>query len=143
RRRRIRRGSSTGRGPGRGPDGMTARHGNPADLGACVRRLLGPGRGRWQKPDAVVRALGLRRGQVVGEVGAGPGYFTLRLARAVGRAGRVFAVDPEPRMLERLARRLGRARIRNVTPVAGRGDDPLLPDGTCDRIVLVNAYHHV
>jgi ubiquinone/menaquinone biosynthesis C-methylase UbiE len=118
------------------------RHRNPEDLGACVRRLLGPARARWQKPDAVVRALGLRRGRTVGEIGAGPGYFTLRLARAVGPRGHVFAVDPEVRMLERLAGRLGRHRIRNVTPVVGRDDDPLLPPRSCDLLLVVNAYHH-
>jgi len=117
-------------------------HGNPEDLEACVGRLLDPERARWQKPDAVVRALGLRRGQTVGEIGAGVGYFTFRLARAVGPRGRVYAVDPEPRMLARLVGRLPRARARNVTPVLGRDEDPLLPAGACDLILVVNTYHH-
>ncbi|MGH7267779.1 MAG: class I SAM-dependent methyltransferase, partial [Candidatus Rokuibacteriota bacterium] len=119
------------------------KHGNPRDLDACVRRLLGPGRARWQKPATVVRALGLRPGQTVGEIGAGPGYFTRRLARAVGPRGRVFAVDAEARMLELLVARLARPRDANVTPVLARDDDPLLPDGACDVLLLVNTYHHV
>jgi ubiquinone/menaquinone biosynthesis C-methylase UbiE len=118
------------------------RHRDRGSLRACVRRLLGPARARWQKPAAVVRALGLGRGDTVGEIGAGPGYFTLRLARAVGPRGRVFAVDPDLRMLDRLARRLRRHRTRNVTPVVGRDDDPLLPPGSCDLLLVVNAYHH-
>jgi ubiquinone/menaquinone biosynthesis C-methylase UbiE len=108
-----------------------------------VRRVLDPTRAAWQKPGAVVRALGLRRGQVVAEIGAGPGFFTPRLARAVGPTGHVYAVDPEPQILEMLRSRLARAGIRNVTPVLGRADDPLLPAGSCDLALIVNAYHHI
>jgi ubiquinone/menaquinone biosynthesis C-methylase UbiE len=107
-----------------------------------VGRLLDPARARWQRPAAIVHALGLRRGRTVAEIGAGPGYFTLRLARAVGPGGRVYAVDPEARMLERLGARLRRTGTRNVTPILGLDDDPLLPAGACDLIVVVNTYHH-
>jgi ubiquinone/menaquinone biosynthesis C-methylase UbiE len=118
-------------------------HGNPRDLRACIGRLLDPARARWQRPAAVVRALRLRPGQTVGEVGAGAGYFTLRLARAVGGRGRVYAVDAEARMLEVLVARLARGRAGNVTPVLARDDDPLLPAGACHLVLLVNTYHHV
>jgi len=121
---------------------VRGRYGNPPNLARMVRRALDPKRAAWQKPDAVVHTLGLRRGQVVAEIGAGPGFFTPRLARAVGRTGRVYAVDPEPRILELLRRRLARAGVRNVTPVLGRADDPLLPAGSCDLALIVNAYHH-
>ena len=90
-----------------------------------------------------MRALGLRRGEVVAEIGAGPGYFTPRLARAVGPAGHVYAVDPEAVVLEVLRRRLARTRVRNVTPVLGRDDDALVPGGRCDLAVLINVYHHL
>lgn len=119
------------------------RYGNPADLAAFIRRQMDPGRARWQRPDAVVRALALRRGQVVADVGAGPGFFTLRLARAVGPTGHVYAVDPEPAVLDVLRERLGRSRVRNVTPVLARADDPMLPAGRCDLALVVNSYHHV
>jgi ubiquinone/menaquinone biosynthesis C-methylase UbiE len=119
------------------------RYGNPADLARFLRRQLAPARAAWQKPAAVIRALGLAQGQTVADVGAGPGYFTLRLARAVGPAGRVFAVDPEPVMLEVLRRRLERAGLRQVTPVLGRVDDPSLPRAACDVVFLANAYHHL
>ena len=118
-------------------------HGNPEDLEACIGRLLDPARARWQRPAALVRALGLRPGQTVAEIGAGVGYFTLRLARAVGPRGRVYAVDPEPRMLEPLLGRLRKAGLRQVTPVLGRDDDPLLPPASCDLVLAVNTYHHV
>jgi len=112
----------------------------PGDFQAFVRRQLAPTRAAWQKPDRVVRALGIRRGDVVAEVGAGPGYFTPRLARAVGRAGRVWALDPEPRALALLRERLN--AVANVTLVLNRDDDPALPPGSCDMAVIINAYHH-
>jgi len=108
-----------------------------------IARQEAPGRVAWQKPAAVIRALGLRRGQVVADVGAGPGYFTVRIARALGPAGHVYAVDPEPAILDVLRDRLATARVRNVTPVLGRGDDPMLPAGRCDLALVVDAYHHV
>ena len=105
-----------------------------------IKRQLDPRRVAWQKPVAVVRQLGLRRGEVVAEIGCGPGYFTTRLARAVGSSGHVYAVDPEPALLAALRDRLD--GIRNVTPVLGRPDDPLLPSGRCRLALIVNAYHH-
>lgn len=105
-----------------------------------IKRQLDPKRAAWQKPGAVVRRLGLRRGDIVAEIGSGPGYFTPRLARAVGPSGHVYAVDPEATLLEALRARLD--GVRNVTPVLGRNDDPLLPAGRCHLALIVNAYHH-
>lgn len=116
-------------------------HGNPSDLRRLMRRQLAPTRERWQQPDRVMRTLAVRRGAVVADVGSGPGYFTERLARAVGARGRVYAVDPEPAALQVLVRRLDGAE--NVTPVLSRDDDPLLPPASCDLALFVNAYHHV
>jgi len=118
------------------------RFGNPTDLDGMIARQLAPDRARWQRPDAVVRALAVRRGQVVADVGAGPGYFTLRLARKVGASGHVYAVDAEPMVLEALRKRLTAAGARNVTPVLGGGDDPLLPAATCELALIVDTYHH-
>ena len=115
----------------------------PKELAGALRRQLNPRRATWQKPAVLVRALGLRRGQVVAEIGSGPGYFTPRLARAVGPSGHVYAVDPEAAVLDVLRRRVGRMGVRNVTPVLGRDDDPMLPRGRCDVAVLINCYHHM
>ena len=115
----------------------------PKELAGALRRQLNPRRASWQKPAVLVRALGLRRGQVVAEIGSGPGYFTARLARAVGPSGHVFAVDPEAAVLDVLRRRIGRMGVRNVTPVLGRDDDPLLPRGRCQVAVLINCFHHM
>lgn len=115
---------------------------NPPNLGAYIAAQEEPGRDRWQKPDQVVQALALRPGQTVCDIGAGPGYFALRLARVVGPRGRVYAVDVEPQVLDALRERLEKRRIKNVTPVLALGDDPLLPDAACDLALIVDTYHH-
>ncbi len=117
-------------------------HGNPADLEGYIARMEEPSRAAWQKADEVVRALGLRPGQVACDVGAGPGYFSLRLARAVGEAGHVYAVDVEPRILSVLRDRVQSSNARNVTPVLSLPDDALLPAASCDLILIVDTYHH-
>jgi SAM-dependent methyltransferase len=118
------------------------RHGNPADLRRYLENLEGPDRAAWQKPDEVIAALSLAPGAVACEIGAGPGYFALRLARAVGAAGRVFAVDVEPALLTALRDRIEAAQVTNVTPVLGLPGDPLLPEASCDLALIVDTYHH-
>ena len=118
------------------------KHGNPDDLEAYIARMEEPGRAQWQKPDDVVAALKLKSGQIACDIGAGPGYFSLRLARAVGDSGRVFAVEVEPRILEALRKRIESAKARNVTPVLSLPDDALLPRAACDLILIVDTYHH-
>jgi len=117
-------------------------HGNPADVDGYLARLEAPDRALWQMPDRVVAALGVRPGQTVADLGAGPGYFALRLARKVGRRGRVFAVDVEPTILAVLRDRVAARRLPPITPVLGLPSDPLLPAGSCDRVLSVTAYHH-
>ena len=122
--------------------GDGGRYGNPSDLDGYIAHLADPARDAWQKPDEVVAALRLLPGQVACDVGAGPGYFTLRLARAVGPAGRVYAVDVEPKILDALRERLAQSGLRNVTPVLALADDPLLPAAACDVVLIVDTYHH-
>jgi ubiquinone/menaquinone biosynthesis C-methylase UbiE len=126
----------------RGVPGGFGAHGNPRDFKLMLGRLEDPGRARWQRPDRLVRALALRPGQRVAEIGAGSGYFVRRLARVVGSRGRVYAVDAEPKMLAVLAEELRRRRLGNVTPVLGLDGDPLLPERSLDLILVVNTYHH-
>jgi len=118
------------------------RHGNPEDLSAYVARIEDPARDEWQRPDDVVRALGLKKGQTVCDIGAGPGYFALRIARTVGDRGHVFAVDVDPEILGALRERIERAGARNVTPVLALPADPLVPAASCNLILIVNTYHH-
>jgi ubiquinone/menaquinone biosynthesis C-methylase UbiE len=122
------------------PQEMHHLHGDPA---AYIAALDDPARDAYQKPDEVMKALALRPGEVVADIGSGSGYFTLRFARAVGDAGRVYAVDVSPDMIRHLNHRLRDAGIRNVVPVLSEPDDPLLPDASVDRFVIVDTWHHV
>jgi ubiquinone/menaquinone biosynthesis C-methylase UbiE len=124
------------------PQHAERKYGNPADLDSYIARLADPARDLWQKPEEVVKQLGLRPGQTACDVGSGPGYFTLRLAAAVGENGQVYAVDVEPKILEALRDRIEAAGVRNVTPVLAIASDPLLPQELCDVILVVDTYHH-
>jgi FkbM family methyltransferase len=102
-----------------------------------------PARDEEQKPDEIIRTMGLKNGDVVADLGAGTGYFTRRLAKAVAPAGRVYAVDIQPEMLSRLKENVEKAGARNVEIVLGETDDPKLPRGSLDWILLVNTYHEL
>jgi ubiquinone/menaquinone biosynthesis C-methylase UbiE len=119
---------------------MHQRHNDPQ---AYMAALDNPARDDYQMPGAVVRALGLREGEVVADIGSGTGYFTVRFARAVGEDGRVYAVDISPEMVRHLNRRLRDADIRNVVTVLAEPDDPLLFADSVDRVVIVNTWHHI
>lgn len=126
-----------GGGHGHGRD----QHGNPEDLEHYLEKLESPERIAWQKPDEVVAALGLAQGAVACDLGAGAGYFTIRMARAVGQGGRVHAIDVEPRLLEILGRRTKEAGVSNVHPMLAK-DGEAVPPEPCDLILIVNAFHH-
>jgi ubiquinone/menaquinone biosynthesis C-methylase UbiE len=119
---------------------MRHRHRDPS---AYIASLEDPARDEYQKPEEVLVALDLREGEVVADIGAGPGYFALRFARAVGDAGRVYAVDVSPDMVRHLNRRLRDEDVRNVVSVLADPDDPLLPADSVDRFVIVNTWHHI
>lgn len=110
----------------------------PLDLGL----LDAPDRDQWQKPDQIMDALRIADGSVVADLGAGGGWFTLRLARRVGPRGRVFAEDIQPQMLERISRLVAREQIANVTTVLGTPTDPRLP-ASVDAALIVDSYHEM
>jgi predicted methyltransferase len=100
-------------------------------------------REQWQKVDAIFAEMGVHPGAVVADIGAGDGFFTTRLAKAVGPGGRVFAVDIDDTPLARLRKRLQDEGIDNVTIVKGAVDDPKLPKAALDAALTVNAYHEM
>lgn len=100
-----------------------------------------PERDSWQKPAQVIKALRLARDAVVSDIGAGTGYFAVRLARAVPE-GRVFAVDVAPDMVRYLGERAARERLRNLKPVQAAPHDARIPS-RADLILMVNTYHHI
>jgi predicted methyltransferase len=105
--------------------------------------LTRPDRDAEEQPDRVVRELRIQPGSTVADLGAGVGYFTWRLAGAVGETGKVIAVDIQPGMLERLKQNLAERDIHNVDEVLGAEDDPRLPAGQVDLVLLVDVYHEL
>ena len=95
------------------------------------------------QPDRVIRAVGVEPGMTLGEIGAGRGYFTVKLARAVGPTGRVLANDIDSGALASLERRCRREDLNNVETVLGEYEDPLLPDKALDMVFIVYAVHDI
>ncbi len=102
-----------------------------------------PEREHEEAPTRAIALLNLTPGDVVADLGAGSGYMTVRLARAVGPGGRVFAVDIQPEMLALLTARMAREKLANVTTVLSTPDDPRLPDNTLDLVLMVDVYHEL
>lgn len=100
-------------------------------------------REKWQRVPDLLRAMDVRVGSVVADVGAGSGFLTVRLAQAVGAQGRVYSVDIVPDVLKRLRERVSQAQLSNVEVIEATETDPRLPENTVDSIVMVNAYHEV
>jgi ubiquinone/menaquinone biosynthesis C-methylase UbiE len=96
-----------------------------------------------EDPDLAMRLIRVQRGSTVADLGAGSGYFTVRLARAVGNDGKVYAVDIQAGMLALLQQAITRQRLMNVTPVLGTPDDPRLPAESLDLVLMVDVYHEL
>jgi len=121
------------------PLGAAPQHGRlfpPEQLGM----LEGPDRDAWQRPDQIMDKLLIAEGSVVADIGAGGGWFTMRLASRVGPNGIVYAEDVQPQMIEAITRRTGRAMLRNVRTVLGTSSDPRLP-APVDAVLIVDTYH--
>ena len=103
--------------------------------------LVRADREEFEQPEKVVDALKLQNGMVVADIGAGVGYFSLRIAKRVGPAGEVLAVDIQPEMLNLLKKNQERERLTNVEPVLGTVTDPHLPQEMIDLALLVDVYH--
>src|SRR6478752_4300182 len=112
---------------------------SPKDLNL----LEPPDREAWQKPDQVMDALQIAEGSVVADLGAGGGWFTIRLARRVGAYGTVYAEDVQRLMIEAIERRVTREGLTNVRTILGEYDDPFprLPPNTLDAVLIVDAFH--
>jgi ubiquinone/menaquinone biosynthesis C-methylase UbiE len=103
----------------------------------------GVGRDEWQQPARVIETLALPQGAKVADLGAGGGYFTFRLADAVGPDGVVYAVDVDPDMLSYVRDRAEDEGRANVVVIEAAYDDPKLADASVDLVLVVNTYHHL
>lgn len=103
--------------------------------------LLRPEREQEEHCTALLELLDVPPGATAADIGCGNGFYTLKLAQAVGEEGRVLAVDIQPEMLHLLEARAKDAGVRNVQPVQGTVADPKLPEGSVDLAILVDVYH--
>jgi ubiquinone/menaquinone biosynthesis C-methylase UbiE len=122
--------------------GINARFATEEGRAATLQILEGEGRDQYQKPDEVIRNMALKPGDVVCEIGAGSGYFTPFLSKAVGNAGKVYAQDPQAEFLEVLKKKKTAQGLSNVEVVLGTYTDTNLPDGVCDVTFVADTYHH-
>ena len=100
-------------------------------------------REKWLRVSEVFSLAGIAPGAKVADVGAGEGFLTVRLARAVGPSGRVYAVDIAPRALQVLRERAREERLDNIEVVEGAIDDPRLPRDSLDAVIILKAYHQM
>ena len=120
---------------------------HPADLRPFkdtekyIAFLERPERAKWQRPDAVIAALGLTGDEAVVDVGAGSGYFSFRLARALPR-GSVVATDIQPEMVRHMHHKAMTDGVQNLHVVLGQAEDPGIP-ATADLVFLCDVLHHV
>ena len=103
--------------------------------------LVRPERDAEENTALLLKALDVRPGQIVADIGCGNGFYTLELARRVGPEGRVYAVDIQPEMLALLQERAAAAGLKNIVSVLGGPADPRLPEAAIDLVLLVDVYH--
>jgi ubiquinone/menaquinone biosynthesis C-methylase UbiE len=124
---------------GPSPDGAFHRRFN--DAGKWAKKFDDPERDAWQKPEEILDALHLDRGAKVADLGAGTGYFSVRIAKRIPD-GKLFAADVEPDMVKYLGERAKREHLTNLTPVQSSADASNLPEPV-DIILVVDTYHHI
>lgn len=120
--------------------------------GRKIAPVMGVGGAGWlerserekeEAPTAAIDLFGIQKGMTVADVGAGTGYFSLRMARRVGPAGKVYATDIQPEMLDRLREKSQSEGITNIETVLGSEADPKLPPGKMDIVIMVDVYHEL
>ena len=116
-------------------------------LAGCARlkqcAYQGVNRDQWQQPQKVIAALQIKPGAIVADLGAGGGYFTFKLADAVGREGKIYAVDVDSGMIDLVANEAKQKATANIEMILARPDDPRLPKTGVDLIFTSNTYHHI
>jgi SAM-dependent methyltransferase len=118
--------------------------------GRRIAQIMGAAGADWlersereseENPTKAIELLKFQKGMVVADVGAGSGYYAIRIAEIVGPTGKVYANDIQPEMLSILKKRLREKKVANVEPVLGTEHDPKLPAKSCDLILMVDVYH--
>jgi ubiquinone/menaquinone biosynthesis C-methylase UbiE len=102
-----------------------------------------PGRDQRLQIERVMDLLAIVPGKTVADIGAGSGWFSVRAARRVGANGKVFAVDINPEAIHYIENRAQKEDLHNVNAILSREDDPMLPAGQIDAVLLLKTYHEV
>jgi len=126
-------------GPGRARHPLTGRQ--IAGIATDASWLDRAARQQEEPPEEALALIGLRPGMVVADVGAGSGYMTTRIARIIGPAGKVYAEDIQPAMLQIVQDKARTGQLANVELVLGTDVDARLPENAIDLALLVDAYH--
>lgn len=103
--------------------------------------LVRPEREAEEKPDLALDGMGIKPGMVIADMGSGVGYMTLRMAKRVGPKGKLYGVDLQPGMLQKLKENAAKAGVTNIEPILSTVDDPKLPANSIDMILMVDVYH--
>ncbi len=120
--------------------------------GRRLAQVMGVGGADWleraerdseENPSRAIQLLALKSGMVVGDIGAGSGYYALRMAELVGPSGKIYANDIQPEMLAILKKRMTKSKSSNVEPVLGTERDSKLPGKSCDVLLMVDVYHEL
>jgi arsenite methyltransferase len=98
-------------------------------------------RDSWQQPEKIMDSLGIGPGMIIGEAGAGYGYFTFHLSKRVGEKGKIYANDIDKKALQRIDDRCKQEGVQNISTVMGKVDDPLFPPLVLDGVVIMTAFH--
>ena len=94
-----------------------------------------------QQPEAIMDTIGVKAGMLIGEAGAGEGYFTFWLSKRVGETGKIYANDIKKSVLDKIKKRCEREKITNIKTILGEQNDPLFPKGDLDMVVMMLAFH--
>ena len=108
-------------------------------LAACQESY----RDRWQQPETIMDTVGVKPGMVIGEAGAGEGYFTFKLARRVGPTGKIYANDILKKALDEINKHCRHEGIKNVETILGKIDNPMFPIGQLDMVIMVYVFHEL
>ena len=113
------------------------------DIEYWVRVFDDPKRDEWQKPEEVIKAMRLKQGDVVADLGAGTGYFTRRFAVAVSPEGNALGLEVEPNMVKYMKQDAEKLKLKNYISKLVKYDDPLLEPGSVDVVFICDTYHHL
>jgi ubiquinone/menaquinone biosynthesis C-methylase UbiE len=129
--------------PGQAVHPVTGRHIAPVMGLSGADWLDREEREREEQPEKAIAQFNLKPGMMVGDVGAGTGYYSIRMAKLIAPAGIVYANDIQPGMLDKLHERAAAANVANIVTVLGSETDPKLPAGKLDLVVMVDVYHEL